>query len=61
MCFYPQRGWTALHLAAHKGKVDVLRLLTESGAPVNIQTEVHTCQELISTNSCVPGALGTWK
>ena len=37
----PQDGWTALHLAAQEGKVDVVRLLTESQAQVNIQTEVH--------------------
>ena len=37
----PQNGWTALHLAAREGKVDVVRLLTEAQAQVNIQTEVH--------------------
>ena len=36
-----QDGWTALHLAAQEGKVDVVRLLTESQAQVNIQTEVY--------------------
>ena len=36
-----QDGWTALHVAAEKGRVDVARLLTESQAQVNIQTEVH--------------------
>ena len=36
----PQDGWTALHLAAHKGKLDVVRLLTEAHAQVNIQTKV---------------------
>ena len=41
-CFCPQRGWTALHLAAQEGKVDVVRLLTEAKAHVNIQTEVYT-------------------
>ena len=38
----PQDGWTALHLAAQEGKVDVVRLLIDAGAQVNIQTEVHT-------------------
>ena len=38
----PQSGWTALHLAAQEGKVDVVRLLTEAKAHVNIQTEVYT-------------------
>ena len=42
VCFCPQDGWTALHLAAQEGKVDVVRLLTEAKAHVNIQTEVHT-------------------
>ena len=36
----PQDGWTALHLAAQEGKLDVVRLLTEAQAPVNIQTKV---------------------
>ena len=38
----PQDGWTALHLAALEGKVDVVRLLIEAEAQVNIQTKVHT-------------------
>ena len=43
MCFCPQDGWTALHLAAQEGKVDVVRLLTEAEAHINMQIEVHTC------------------
>ena len=42
VCLCPQDGWTALHLAAQEGKVDVVRLLTEAQAQVNIQIEVHT-------------------
>ena len=42
VCLCPQGGWTALHLAALGGKIDVVRLLTEAQALVNIQTEVHT-------------------
>ena len=38
--FCPQDDQTALHLAAQEGKVDVVRLLTESQAQVNIRTEV---------------------
>ena len=39
-----QGGWTALHLATHEGKVDVVRLLlTESQTLVNVQTEVCNC------------------
>ena len=41
VCLCPQDGWTALHLAAQEGKVDVVRLLTEAQAQVNIQTKVH--------------------
>ena len=40
--FSPQNGFTALHMAAQEGKVDVVRLLTEDQARVNVQTEVHT-------------------
>ena len=36
-----QDGWTALHLAAHEGKVDVVRLLvTQAQTLVNIQNKV---------------------
>ena len=38
-----QDGWTALHMAAQEGKVDVVRLLlTEAQALVNIQNKVHS-------------------
>ena len=40
VCYCPQDGWTALHLAAHEGKVDVVRLLTEAQALVNIRKKV---------------------
>ena len=40
VCLCPQNGWTALHLAAQEGKVDVVRLLTEAQAQVNIRTKV---------------------
>ena len=45
MILFIQDGWTALHLAAEEGKVDVVRLLTESQALVNIQNKVcvHIC------------------
>ena len=37
-----QDGWTALHMAAQEGKVDVVRLLlTEAQTLVNIQTKVY--------------------
>ena len=43
-----QDGWTALHLAAQEGKVDVVRLLlTEAQTLVNIQNKVLT-----NFNSC---------
>ncbi|CAI8019084.1 Ankyrin repeat domain-containing protein 29, partial [Geodia barretti] len=34
---YLQGGATALHLAAQQGKADVVRLLTEAGAQLDIQ------------------------
>ena len=43
MCFCTQNGATALHMAAQEGKVDVVRLLTEAGAQLNIRTEVQHC------------------
>ena len=46
VCYCPQDGWTALHLAAQEGKVDVVRLLTEAQALVNIQTQVCTSTTL---------------
>ena len=40
VCWCSQDGLTALHLAAQEGRVDVVRLLTEAQAQVNIQDEV---------------------
>ena len=41
---YLQLGSTALHVAAQKGKADVVRLLTEAGAQLDIQTtDVSFC------------------
>ena len=34
----------ALHMAAQEGKVDVIKLLTDAEAKVDIQAEVHVCQ-----------------
>ena len=42
VCLYTQDGVAALHMAAQEGKVDVVRLLTEAQAQINIQAEVHT-------------------
>lgn len=41
-CLFSQDDWTALHLAAHEGKISVVRLLIEAQAEVNIQTKVHS-------------------
>ena len=49
-CSYPQNGFTALHLAAQEGKVDVVKLLTEAKADVNIQTEVYAYYMIKSMN-----------
>ena len=40
MCLCSQDGRTALHWAAQEGRVDVVRLLTEAQAQVNIQDKV---------------------
>ena len=56
VCLCTQTGWTALHLAAQEGKGDVIRLLTEAQAQINIQTEVHTCT-LYTIMSCLMIAL----
>ena len=50
LSFCSQDGFTALHLAAQEGKVDVVGLLTEAKAWVNIQTEVHTLCHVWSTD-----------
>ena len=43
MCFCPQAGWTALHTAARIGrKVDVVGLLIDAGAHVDIPAKVST-------------------
>ena len=41
-CVYQQDGWTALHLAAQGGKIDVIKLLIEAEAYVNMQSKVYT-------------------
>ena len=46
MCYCPQDGATALHMAAHEGKVDVVRLLTEAQALVNTRKKVCTSTTL---------------
>ena len=40
VCICPQDGFTALHLAAQEGKVDVVRLLTQAEAQVSTETKV---------------------
>ena len=50
VCYSPQDGWTALHLAAQEGKVDVVRLLTEAQALVNIRKRVCTSTTLHKSN-----------
>ena len=48
LCFSPQDGFTALHMAAQEGKVDVVKVLTEAKAHVNAQDEVRFY--VLSTN-----------
>ena len=52
-CVCPQDGWTALHLAAQEGRVDVVRVLTEAGAQLNILTKVHVHSITISVTTCL--------
>ena len=52
LCFCSQRGWTALHLAAQEGKVDVVKLLTDAKAYVNMQNKVHTLCHVWSNIAC---------
>ena len=40
LCCCLQDDWTPLHLAAIGGKVDMVRLLTDAHAEINLQTEV---------------------
>ena len=46
VCVCPQDGGTALHMAAHEGRVDVVRLLTEAKAQLDIQTEVQNSMQI---------------
>ena len=42
-----QDGWTALHMAAQEGKVEVVKVLLESQANVNMQPEVIPCKYIL--------------
>ena len=46
VCYCPQNGTTALHMAAQEGKVDVVRILTDAQALVNIRKKVCTSTTL---------------
>ena len=57
-------GRTALHLAALEGKVDVVKLLTEAGAQLNIQDEVWhwyscMCHMIPCSSTSRPGPLSS--
>ena len=53
VCLCTQDGFTALHMAAQEGKVDVVRLLTEAQAQINIQTEVqYIVYHYVMSNDC---------
>ena len=41
VCFCPQSGATALYMAAGQGKVEVVRLLIEAKALVNLPSKVY--------------------
>ena len=40
---YIQFGYTALYYASKRGKTEIVKLLLERGADVNIQTKVMCC------------------
>ena len=42
-----QEGWTALHLAASEGYVEIVELLLKEGCDVNLQAEVSEEQSLV--------------
>ena len=48
---YLQSGATALHMAAQEGKADVVRLLTEAGAQLDIQKTVCAILALSKADS----------
>ena len=41
LCLCPQNGFTALHMAAQEGKVDVVRLLIDAEAHIDMQINVY--------------------
>ena len=43
-----QHGQTALMLAVSHGRLDMVKLLEESGADVNIRSVLHICSVFIS-------------
>ena len=47
-----KKGWTAVHCAAEKGNLDVLKLLKESGANIHVQSK-------IGSNSIMSASVGT--
>ena len=59
MFMFTQNGWTALHIAANEGKVDVVRLLlTEAQNVVNIQDKVcKQCLAVFTTQNNIMHSL----
>ena len=47
LCLCLQDGVAALHMAAQEGKGDVIKLLTEAKAQVNIQAEVCMSSQIL--------------
>lgn len=37
----PQDGWTPLHYAIHEGRLEIVKLLVESGANIHTGDKVH--------------------
>lgn len=51
MVFQIQVGFTALHLASLKGETDIVQLLINSGAQVDIPAKVNMDEWMCSTSS----------
>ena len=49
--FCPQTGATALFMAAQEGKIEVVRILIEAKALINIQKKVYTSLSLSLTHA----------
>ena len=57
VCTSIQYGDTALHVAAQEGKTEVVRLLTEAQALLNIQRTVSAISYHLSIQTCIMSSI----